>query len=520
MATITTTTTLEFDAAASLTLAFGNSFQGSLSFTSANDDVQPSFVVTKPQEKTYGPFGIAMTVLITVANGSIDYTINGGMGGFGYDTNGNVTSLVSGDRNWGLDFLSPTGYPAQISRPGFTPARVIATGADGNGVAGGWAALNGSLSTVTDDLPSADVTSVVKCLWSGSGTMSLVHKIPSTTLSGKFEILVKFPKLTTGTAFWYFRWSAVAPAADPPTVAPASVRGININAVERADGVWTKLSFDPRSNRFTTGGNAAGRAWSSTEALPSVVQYLEIACDWTSPAPEEAFILVDHVAINGATKPMVVLGFDGFYASQASIALPLFQKYGLKGYGSSSGNNIAGALSTCQSLYNAGWDLISQAQRTGNYGTDTNGGSLAADLITARAQFDSAGFTRAKNIFTYPFNSRSPATDAILLAAGYEMAIATNGITPISQLRSGSMLALGRLSINNVTAANMQAALDAVILEGSHVWMYGHNLVGSVTDTSTQTLTSEFTTFMAYLADKHFAGTVEVVTPSEFLARS
>ena len=97
MATITTTTSLSFDAAASLTVGVDKNFEGRIAFTSANDDVWPSFTVTKPQSKTYGPFGIAMTVVITVGNGSLDYTINGGMGGFGYDTDGNVTGLVSGD---------------------------------------------------------------------------------------------------------------------------------------------------------------------------------------------------------------------------------------------------------------------------------------------------------------------------------------------------------------------------------------------------------------------------------------
>lgn len=97
MATITTTTSLSFDAAASLTVGVDKNFEGSIAFTSANDDVWPSFTVTKPQSKTYGPFGIAMTVVITVVNGSLDYTINGGNGGFGYDTDGNITGLVSGD---------------------------------------------------------------------------------------------------------------------------------------------------------------------------------------------------------------------------------------------------------------------------------------------------------------------------------------------------------------------------------------------------------------------------------------
>ena len=81
------------------------------------------------------------------------------------------------------------------------------------------------------------------------------------------------------------------------------------------------------------------------------------------------------------------------------------------------------------------------------------------------------------------------------------------------------MLTIGRQSLNNVTAAQAQAMLDAAITGGGHIWYFGHNLVGTVTDANTQMLTSEFTTFMAYLADKHFSGACEVVTPSEFLAR-
>lgn len=88
-------------------------FEGRIAFTSANDDVWPSFTVTKPQSKTYGLFGIAMTVVITVGNGSLDYTINGGMGGFGYDTDGNITGLVSGDGTVGLSYLIGKQHTAQ-----------------------------------------------------------------------------------------------------------------------------------------------------------------------------------------------------------------------------------------------------------------------------------------------------------------------------------------------------------------------------------------------------------------------
>lgn len=117
MATITTTTSLSFDAAASLTVGVDKNFEGRIAFTSANDDVWPSFTVTKPQSKVYGPFGIAMTVVITVVNGSLDYTINGGNGGFGYDTDGNITGLVSGDGSYSLTQLKRGGSALRSGKP-------------------------------------------------------------------------------------------------------------------------------------------------------------------------------------------------------------------------------------------------------------------------------------------------------------------------------------------------------------------------------------------------------------------
>ncbi len=91
------TATLGMDGAASLTIAmFG---KATIAFTSANDDVWPSFTVTNAQSKTYGPYGINMSVVITALDGSLTYQVNGGAPGFGYDADSNITSLVDGAGN-------------------------------------------------------------------------------------------------------------------------------------------------------------------------------------------------------------------------------------------------------------------------------------------------------------------------------------------------------------------------------------------------------------------------------------
>jgi len=437
------------------------------------------------------------------------------------DASGNVTGLVGPDgSSQRINFLSDTGFPNQIARPGFTPARVIATGEDGIAVANGWSVSNGVLALDAANARRAGTSALKATANAGAVDLTVRHQIASVAISDGFEFWVRTPKPTAGTVNVLVQWSATAPGANPPASAPAGGRQLFLNGTEYAQGIWTCIKAHPAFSHYGT-GRPSGRAWYSTEALPSTVNYIDIVFQFSVDVPAgERDCWIDMVSVNGKTKPLVVVGFDGFYASTASVALPLFNKYGLKDYNSSSGNNIASNRSTCDALYAAGWDLIQQGQRLGNYGTDANAGSLAADVLTARAQFDAAGYARGRNIFTYPLNSRQPASDAVLSANGFKCAAATgDGCFAHSQLGAGGILAVGRNSLNNVTAAQAQAALDAAIGNGGHIWYYGHNLVGSITDVNTQMLTSEFTAFMAYLADKHFSGAVEVVTPSEFLAR-
>ena len=88
----TSPVTLGMDGNASITINSGAAI-GTIAFTSANDDVWPSFTASL-QSKTFGPFGVAMSIVITVNQASITYQINGGTGGYSYDDAGNVTGLV------------------------------------------------------------------------------------------------------------------------------------------------------------------------------------------------------------------------------------------------------------------------------------------------------------------------------------------------------------------------------------------------------------------------------------------
>ena len=62
------------DPAASLTISDLNG-KATIAFTSANDDVWPSMSVSNAQSKTYGPYGVTMSVVITAIDRSLVYRV-------------------------------------------------------------------------------------------------------------------------------------------------------------------------------------------------------------------------------------------------------------------------------------------------------------------------------------------------------------------------------------------------------------------------------------------------------------
>lgn len=409
-----------------------------------------------------------------------------------------------------------------------TRTQIIASAVDpigGSSGLGGWSVSGGSLTTDASNPARPGVPSF-KVTGSPGATVTVRRRIYGVALTGKFAIHHYMPRASSGTpAQIYFQWSATTPGADPPTGSPANSRQIYIANGGRANDCWTVTTVHPASNHFEGGGASTGRAWYSTEALPSTVQYIDMAIVFNNDQPSaDCVFWFDEIGINGkTTPPFVMVGFDGFYASQASIALPVFQKYGFQGYGSSAGFEIAGNLSTVQSLSAAGWDIISQAQRGGDAspnGYATGYASLAADDATARAQFRASSLgLNCEDIFTYPYGARSAGSDGVLRSLGYKLARAASQAGNDLQSFGGcDLLTLSSATLDQRSATDLQALLDAAILAGEDVWFTGHNLtntaVGSAT--SIETNITEFKTFMAYLATKHAAGNITVVKPSEY----
>lgn len=92
-----TSATVNIDAWASITLVVNGS--ASMEFTSDAPQLQSSFSVTQAQSRTYGPYGMPMSVEITAVDRSLTYLVNGGVGGYSYDAS---TGLENG-------YLAPDG---------------------------------------------------------------------------------------------------------------------------------------------------------------------------------------------------------------------------------------------------------------------------------------------------------------------------------------------------------------------------------------------------------------------------
>lgn len=116
------TATISLDAFGSITISSGAT--GTIAFTSIDEGIKSSFI-EKIQNRTYGPYGVPMTVVITPTSGSLSYTLNNNINAnYSLDANGNVIGL----QNINFDTLiGQSGIPCII--PGGTGITLSAAGA-------------------------------------------------------------------------------------------------------------------------------------------------------------------------------------------------------------------------------------------------------------------------------------------------------------------------------------------------------------------------------------------------------
>ncbi len=403
------------------------------------------------------------------------------------------------------------------------PSTVIATGEDPRGSAGGWAVGGGTLALETSNVRVAG-RNVLKCLTNAGAAgqfMTVRHKFSTKTLSGNLEFWFYLPTISAGTRYMQICYSSDTPAADPPTATPTNRRRISYNSDQFPSSGWHCVQIH-KDGKFYSAGTPGGVAWADTGSPDATkLEFIEIVYGCDSSVPDaERYFLLDQVAINGKGRPAIILGFDGGYASHVNTALPLFQARNLLGYNAIDGDTAAASRSYLSPLYDAGWDIISQGIAHTNY--SSNPGNLAADIPAAQAYLTAEGYLRGQSIFMYPNNARSAANGTTAASAGIRLGVASpQQLMPASSLGKPSFVGqggrLGAEGVGITFSGRWKAWVDEAVLSGKSLMLYSHDLVASASS-STETTISEYTALLDYIAGLRDAGTVRVMTPSQYLA--
>lgn len=411
-----------------------------------------------------------------------------------------------------------------------TRSRIIANSTTAFFSAGGWNYGGPMSRAITTTNPRRPGTSVLR-MDSGataltSNSFRIYCKVPAVAVTDTITVWVYLPELSAGNATVNIYLSSDTPAADPPTARPSNYLKMSTVSGDIVYGCWTPITIH-KTGKLYSQAVPNGTSWVTTGTPnASEIEYIEIEYSHdASVISAERYMVLDTVEVNGKAKPLVMLGFDGVPDASAAVdggamlgkTRALFEKYGLLGYIANDGNNVASQYAECAPLYAQGWDMISQGMGHRNYQNEPQ--YLSAEFDQAAAIYQSYGFTRSLDCFAYPFNARSLATDAVLAAKGVKHARAfRRPAMTVSSTGSHPMLAVGSYDAGQKTSAQMIAWLDDAISTGQHMNMYTH-IMRSSASTSVETTFSEYATFMAYLADKHYSGACEVVTPSMFVGR-
>ena len=405
------------------------------------------------------------------------------------------------------------------------PATVIATGADGIGTTGGWGVSTGTLSLETSNVrvPGRNVLKILANAGAADQVVAAYHKTATSTLSGNIEMWVWLPPISAGSRSLILTYSSDTPASDPPTSAPTNRRFMTIAPDVLPTSGWFCMQIHRDGKLYSTGGAPLGTAWGSSGAPDiNTIKQIRIILSTTSPMPDaERYMLVDQVAINGRGRPCFMLGFDGTYSSHTSVALPLFSARNFKGYNAVDGDAAAGATAVLDVLNAAGWDIISQGIGHTNY--VSNPTNLAADIVSARATLQGLGYTRALDIFAYPSNARNAAADVVAAANGIRMGAAlTLPHMPASSLGKPNLVGqAGRFGLDGAGktfATDWKPWIDESVLSGKSLMFLTHDLV-TTASSGTETTIAQYTALLDYIATLRDAGTVDVLTPSQYLTR-
>lgn len=405
--------------------------------------------------------------------------------------------------------------------------RIMASGADGINVAGGWRAGGvGGLAQIVRG--GRDTMQMTGNPTMGSTTSYKIrHSIP-TTVFNNLGFWIETPNVIAGTYTIVLYYSPDVPAADPPSVDPnPNFRRIELLQGDIMYGSRQLVKIDKAGKLYkqeSVGAQSVGVPWTSfgtADATSSISQiHIELKCDASVPL-DQRWLNVDAVELDSMGIPLVMVGADG---TTDTILAAMFARRGIPWYNAMDGNSLVANGAFLDDFITRGNEVVCNGQQHRNYGSDAS--LLASDIDACREIYKARGWP-LDNTFAYPFNARSATTDAILIAKGFKLArsarhppISYSGkgvpmTVPDPMVSAQAIMNVGSFSCDQQTAATMvQWTVDAK-LTGHGYNAYLHNRTTSSTPSSVQTNETELATWLDDLKTNHEAGLIRLCLPCE-----
>lgn len=298
-------------------------------------------------------------------------------------------------------------------------------------------------------------------------------------------------------------------------------------SVDQATSLFGPFAGSPLGTGWSTGGTGA--------TLNNNIQWIRIDFGNLSGIP----IWIEGIYTGGSTRPAAVLWFDNWwdkdpgagYVKHSQYIKPLLDSYGWKCGITVPIDAIESGPTSLAEMYRMhgeGHDIIlNDLSDPGFITSGRSDAQIAADIATTRNTLLGYGFTRGNDIWCLNQNESTVAHRAALAAAGVQFARAGVAERRFQHLEMGieNPLCVGSNGLDAMTSTNVKALFDRIVAYKAvghcywHKFNSGGTIDGARPGTALTSWTEEFADYMAHLRTLELAGTIDVLSPTQYLIR-
>lgn len=385
---------------------------------------------------------------------------------------------------------------------------------------GGWGIENGgTLSTESSDVrvTGRPVLRVGGGATGGAVNNVIRRKIAALAVTGKFELWIKFPILSTGSINVSFGYSSDIPGTDPPTGSATNRRTFLFQPNQNKNGQWQCLTV---LRDGTAAQNPDADPWTVVAAPDAALcNQIQLNFSFDAAIPDaERYVLIDTIGFGSVAIPQFILWWDDTSSvTHETLLLPVLNNYGFKAAFTCDTVLLAANRRKLDRLYTEQHDIVNEGRNHTNYSTYP--AQLSIDFPLSVTAMREAGYLRALNCFGAPQNSITKTGAEYLKNLGVRLIRGSERIhTPATSRGADTCITMGASSVDQITSANWITLIDNAIANQESTIFLGHRPVTGV-PAAQETNIDVIDVVLAYLATKCAAGLCRVVTPSSFIRK-